>query len=293
LKSAIESAFIGIAFGVILGGFSMLALGKGISRARIGGEPRMPKPKEKEPAWEGSAGFHAEIFKEEKREKTVSEEEEEAWRQLLPDEKKRQLEEREEAERQRQQGQGQQEQPQPEQQDQQEQDQPEQKEQPQPEQQDQQEQDQPEQKEQPQPEQKEQPEPGPAAAPDRPQASEDKASILYIEYIDTQSRSAGLIKGYFERKGYYVEHADGTEAGLSAIREKLYKVIICDDETTDIKGDRTVKDIKSMDAGQKVIFYSSRADLLSDDEKAAIGADAYVTKKDIEKLVAEVQGMVG
>ncbi len=126
---------------------------------------------------------------------------------------------------------------------------------------------------------------------DRPKPGGERISLMYIEYEKTQSKSAALIKSYFEKKGYYIDLITGVADALQTITQRKYDIIICDNETSEIGQDITCATIKRMDPRQRVIMYSSRADLLTHEQMSVINADAYIPKKDIEVLVASVRDL--
>ena len=123
---------------------------------------------------------------------------------------------------------------------------------------------------------------------ERPRPAGDSIAILYIEYDSKSETSAHLINEYLKKRGYHVDLANSAEEGLEKVAKAGYDIVICDNETDEMGQDIICAAIKRMDPKQKVIMYSSRAELLTHQQMGAISADAYIAKKDFETLIKSI-----
>ncbi|OGW85119.1 MAG: hypothetical protein A2987_04570 [Omnitrophica bacterium RIFCSPLOWO2_01_FULL_45_10] len=112
-----------------------------------------------------------------------------------------------------------------------------------------------------------------------------------IVAIDDEVEFIGMLKDYFEPRGYGIEVAVRGAKGIEIVKEKHPDVVLIDLKMPGIDGDEVLRLLKSMDPAPKVIFVTAYDD--GGKTKARLlkmGAYAYFDKpisslKDLEDVV--------
>ncbi|MFH1411516.1 MAG: response regulator [Candidatus Omnitrophota bacterium] len=115
-----------------------------------------------------------------------------------------------------------------------------------------------------------------------------KISILSI---DDEASFLGMIKQYFEPRGYEIDIASEGAEGLELIRKKTYDVALLDLKMGGMNGDEIMRSIKRAAPATRVIFITAFSDSGKTQKRLTDeGAYAFVEKpvtslKALEELV--------
>ena len=81
-----------------------------------------------------------------------------------------------------------------------------------------------------------------------------------IVAIDDEVEFIGMLKDYFEPRGYEIDVAIRGARGIELVKEKRPDVVLMDLKMPGIDGDEVLKLLKSMDPSPKVIFITAYDD---------------------------------
>jgi CheY-like chemotaxis protein len=129
----------------------------------------------------------------------------------------------------------------------------------------------------------------PAPAPKEPKM----ANILVI---DDESEVRYAIRAVLEDQGHAVDEADTGTAGLAAIADRTFDLVICDIIMPDKEGIETIVEIKQLLPKQKIVAISGGGRIKKEDYlavAAAVGATYTVSKPfDAETLTDMVNAVL-
>ena len=114
---------------------------------------------------------------------------------------------------------------------------------------------------------------------------EKKCRILYV---DDHDDSAEMLKLILADADYEVETASSMEQALQMARQSEFDLYVLDKRLPDGSGLDLVKRLNALTPNVPCVFYTGDAYEIHREEALAAGADAYVPKPDIEKLIETV-----
>jgi two-component system response regulator PilR (NtrC family) len=115
--------------------------------------------------------------------------------------------------------------------------------------------------------------------------NEERCRILYV---DDHDDSAEMFKLILADADYQVETARSMEQALQMAVESTFDLYVLDKRLPDGSGLELVRKLNELTPGVPSIVYTGDAYEVHRQEAVAAGADAYVPKPDIEKLIATV-----
>ena len=115
--------------------------------------------------------------------------------------------------------------------------------------------------------------------------TEKKCRILYV---DDHDDSAAMLKLILADADYEVETARSMEQALQMAADDTFDLYVLDKRLPDGSGLELLKRLNALTPDVPCVVYTGDAYELHQREALAAGADAYVTKPDIEKLIETV-----
>jgi len=115
--------------------------------------------------------------------------------------------------------------------------------------------------------------------------AEEKCRILYV---DDHDDSAEMLKLVLADADYKVETARNIEQALQMAAESEFDLYVLDKRLPDGSGLELVRRLNELTPHVPSIVYTGDAYEVHREEAFAAGADAYVPKPDIEKLIETV-----
>src|ERR1051325_219798 len=112
--------------------------------------------------------------------------------------------------------------------------------------------------------------------------TEKKCRILYV---DDHDDSAAMLKLILADADYEVETARNMEQALQMAADGTFDLYVLDKRLPDGSGLELVKRLNALTPDVPCVIYTGDAYELHQKEAFAAGADAYVAKPDIEKLI--------
>jgi len=119
--------------------------------------------------------------------------------------------------------------------------------------------------------------------------AEKKCRILYV---DDHDDSAEMLKLVFADVDYEVETARSVEQALRMAEHGDFDLYVLDKRLPDGSGLELVKRLKALTPDVPSVVYTGDVYEVHRQEVLAAGADAYVAKPDIEKLIETVTGFL-
>ena len=119
--------------------------------------------------------------------------------------------------------------------------------------------------------------------------AEQKCRILYV---DDHDDSAEMLKLILADADYEVETAPSMEQALQMAVESTFDLYVLDKRLPDGSGLELVKRLNALTPNVPCVFYTGDAYEIHREEALAAGADAYVPKPDIEKLIETVKAFL-
>jgi two-component system response regulator PilR (NtrC family) len=114
---------------------------------------------------------------------------------------------------------------------------------------------------------------------------EKKCRILYV---DDHDDSAEMLKLVLADADYDVDSARSIEQALQMATENTFDLYVVDKRLPDGSGLELVKRLDELTPDIPIIVYTGDVYEVHSQEALAAGADAYVPKPDIEKLIETV-----
>ena len=114
----------------------------------------------------------------------------------------------------------------------------------------------------------------------------------HILYVDDHEDSAVMFQKLLSLSDYEVTTAATMEQALDLAQHNEYDLFVLDRRLPDGMGADLCVQLKRLRPGVPVILYSGDAYEIHRLEGLAAGADAYVSKPHIDKLVAAVQDIL-
>lgn len=115
--------------------------------------------------------------------------------------------------------------------------------------------------------------------------SENKCRILYV---DDHEDSAEMLRLLLTPMNYELTAAHTSDEALRLAKAESFDLYVLDKRLPDGSGLDLCQQFNRLTPGVPCIFYSGDAYEMHRAEAAAAGADAYVTKPDVEKLIQTV-----
>lgn len=115
--------------------------------------------------------------------------------------------------------------------------------------------------------------------------SETKCRILYV---DDHEDSAEMLRLLLTPMNYELTAAHTSDEALRLAKAESFDLYVLDKRLPDGSGLDLCQQLNRLTPGVPCIFYSGDAYEMHRAEAAAAGADAYVTKPDVEKLIQTV-----
>ena len=113
-----------------------------------------------------------------------------------------------------------------------------------------------------------------------------------ILYVDDHDDSAEMFKLILADGDYEVETANSLEQALQMAGQSSFDLYVLDKRLPDGSGLELVKRLNSLTPDVPCVVYTGDVYELHQKEVLAAGADAYVTKPDIEKLIETINGFL-
>lgn len=110
-----------------------------------------------------------------------------------------------------------------------------------------------------------------------------------ILYVDDHDDSAEMLKLLLAPMEYEVLAARGVDEALTLARKEQFDLYVLDKRLPDGSGIELCQQLNKMSPSIPCIFYTGDAYELQRQEAVAAGADAYIHKPDVEKLIETVQ----
>ena len=115
--------------------------------------------------------------------------------------------------------------------------------------------------------------------------SDTKCRILYV---DDHEDSAGMLRLILAESDYEVLTANNSDEALQIASTHSIDLYVLDKRLPDGSGLELLKKLNTATPGVPSIVYTGDAYEIHREEALAAGADAYVAKPDVEKLIATV-----
>jgi len=119
--------------------------------------------------------------------------------------------------------------------------------------------------------------------------SEERCRILYV---DDHDDSAEMLKLILADADYVVDSARSMEQALQMAAESTYDLYVLDKRLPDGSGLELVKRLNALTPDVPCVVYTGDVYELHQKEALAAGADAYVPKPDIEKLIQTINNFL-
>jgi CheY-like chemotaxis protein len=113
-----------------------------------------------------------------------------------------------------------------------------------------------------------------------------------ILYVDDHDDSAEMLKLILADVDYEVESASSIEQALRMAEQGDFDLYVLDKRLPDGSGLELVKRLNALTPNVPCVFYTGDVYEIHREEALAAGADAYVPKPDIEKLIETVTGFL-
>jgi CheY-like chemotaxis protein len=113
-----------------------------------------------------------------------------------------------------------------------------------------------------------------------------------ILYVDDHDDSAEMLKLILADVDYEVETASSIEQALQIAEQREFDLYVLDKRLPDGSGLELCKRLNALTPDVPCVFYTGDAYEIHRVEAIAAGADAYVPKPDIEKLIETVNGFL-
>jgi CheY-like chemotaxis protein len=119
--------------------------------------------------------------------------------------------------------------------------------------------------------------------------SEPKCRILYV---DDHEDSSEMLKLLLAPMNYEVQAAHTVDNALKLARSVNFDLYVLDKRLPDGSGIELCKELSKLTPGVPCIFYTGDAYETHRQEAAAAGADAYISKPDVEQLIETVHRLL-
>ena len=119
--------------------------------------------------------------------------------------------------------------------------------------------------------------------------AEQKCRILYV---DDHDDSAEMLKLILADADYDVDSARSMEQALQMAAERTYDLYVLDKRLPDGSGIELIGKLNELTPGVPSIVYTGDVYEVHRREALAAGADAYVAKPEIEKLITTVNSFL-
>jgi len=113
-----------------------------------------------------------------------------------------------------------------------------------------------------------------------------------ILYVDDHEDSSEMVKLLFSESDYEVHTASSIDEALRLAGTHAFDLYVLDKHLPDGSGFELCAKLNQLTPGVPCIFYTGDAYEIHRQEALAAGADAYIPKPDVEKLIETVQQMV-
>ena len=113
-----------------------------------------------------------------------------------------------------------------------------------------------------------------------------------ILYVDDHDDSAEMLKLVLADEDYDVDSARNMEEALQMAAERTFDLYVLDKRLPDGSGLELLKRLNALTPDVPCVIYTGDAYELHQREALAAGADAYVPKPDIEKLIQTVNNFL-
>jgi CheY-like chemotaxis protein len=110
--------------------------------------------------------------------------------------------------------------------------------------------------------------------------------------IDDHEDTSEMLKLLLAQGDYVVETAVSAKEALQLARSKEFDLYVLDRHLPDLSGLELFRQLTRLTPGVPCIFYSGDAYEIHRSEAMAAGADDYVAKPDIDKLIESVQQLL-
>ena len=110
--------------------------------------------------------------------------------------------------------------------------------------------------------------------------------------IDDHEDTSEMLKLLLAQEDYEVVTATSIQAALEQAKKEKFDLYVLDRRLPDGNGLELCQKLSAITPGVPCIFYSGDAYAIHKSEAMAAGADAYVTKPDIEGLIDAVQRLL-
>ena len=115
--------------------------------------------------------------------------------------------------------------------------------------------------------------------------SEIKCQILYV---DDHADSSEILKLVLSESDYEVHTASRMDEALRLATSRAFDLYVLDKRLPDGSGFELCRKLNRLTPGVPCIFYTGDAYELHREEARAAGADVYIAKPDIDKLIETV-----
>ena len=119
--------------------------------------------------------------------------------------------------------------------------------------------------------------------------AEKKCRVLYV---DDHDDSAEMLKLILADADYEVETAGSMEQALQMAGQSAFDLYVLDKRLPDGSGLELVKQLNALTPDVPCVVYTGDVYELHQKEALAAGADAYVPKPDIEKLIQTINNFL-
>jgi CheY-like chemotaxis protein len=119
--------------------------------------------------------------------------------------------------------------------------------------------------------------------------SESKCKILYV---DDHPDSGEMMKLMLSSSDYEVEIAQSFADAVQLAKTHKFDLYVLDKRLPDGSGTELCRKLNDLTPGVPCIFYTGDAWEIHRQEAFAAGANAYVAKPDVEKLINTVQRLL-
>jgi DNA-binding response OmpR family regulator len=110
--------------------------------------------------------------------------------------------------------------------------------------------------------------------------------------IDDHEDTSEMLKLLLAQGDYVVETAVSAKEALQLARSKEFDLYVLDRHLPDLSGLELFRQLTRLTPGVPCIFYSGDAYEIHRSEAMAAGADDYVAKPDIDKLIESVRQLL-
>jgi CheY-like chemotaxis protein len=113
-----------------------------------------------------------------------------------------------------------------------------------------------------------------------------------ILYVDDHEDSSEMLKLILAESDYEVHTAASMEEALELVKIHEFDLFVLDKRLPDGSGLELCRRLNELTPGVPCIFYTGDAYEIHRQQAMAAGADAYVSKPDLEKLIDTVHQML-